>query len=88
MQSSLSTTDYVYITTPPWKDIYQDLYDAGCRDSQIAFLLGKQTSTIQYWFQTAKEPKYSEAVAILKLHARYCGEQKTNFRLNQEASIA
>lgn len=71
------------ITLPQWKEIYQDLRNVGCNESQLAYLLNKERSTVQYWFERCAEPKYSEGCAIIAIHTKYCGEQLTKIRLNK-----
>jgi hypothetical protein len=87
MQSTVASSDYIYRTVLPWKDIYSDLREAGCNEYHLSEILGKKRSTVEYWFQTGMEPKDSEARAILLVHTRYCGEEKTKIRLNQSTCI-
>ncbi len=84
MRTTISSSDYVYVETRPWREIFQDLVDAGCYISLIAELTGRTQSTVQYWAFEAKELPESGARAILSLHMRYCGHERTQYRLNQK----
>ena len=83
MKTTISSSDYVYTTVRPWKDIFQDIIQAGCHVNRIAELLGKQQSTVSYWVHEAKDVPDSAARSILTLHMRYCGHEMTSYRLEQ-----
>ena len=83
MKTTISSSDYVYTTIRPWKDIFQDIIQAGCHVNRIAELLGKQQSTVSYWVHEAKDVPDSAARSILALHMRYCGHEMTSYRLDQ-----
>lgn len=50
---------------------------------QIAALINKPPTTLQSWIDRGSEPPYSDGAAILELHSRACGEEKTRMRLGQ-----
>ena len=83
MKTTISSSDYVYPDVRPWKDIFQDLIEAGCHINRMAELLGKQQSTVSYWVHEAKELPDSAARSVLHLHMRYCGVEATSARLKQ-----
>lgn len=83
MRTTISSSDYVYPTIRPWKDIFQDLQEAGCYQNLLAELIGKRQSTVYYWIANAKDLPDSAARSILLLHMRYCGPEKTQKRLQQ-----
>lgn len=84
MRTTISSSDYVYITIRPWRDIFQDLINSGCHVNRMAELLGKKQSTVSYWIHEAQDLPDSAARSVLKLHMRYCGYQQTQTRLSQE----
>ncbi len=63
-----------------WNSIAQDLKQAGLSYSMQADLIGHGWSTMQRWLAGA-EPKHSDGVAWLQLHANVCGENQTHLRL-------
>ena len=79
----IPSSDFVYPSIPPWKDIFDDLISSGCRINRMAELLGKQQSTVSYWYREASELPYGAGRAVLALHMRYCGFQRTEIRLQQ-----
>ena len=83
MRSVIPSSDYAYPTIRPWRDIFQDLIEAGCNINKIAELTGKQQSTVSYWYNNSKELPDSAARSVLTLHMRFCGYQKTEIRLKQ-----
>lgn len=87
MRSTIPSSDYVYMTVRPWRDIFQDLVDHGCHINRISELLGIQQSTVSYWAHKSKELPDSAARSILVLHMRYCGPKQTEIRLRQETIL-
>ena len=81
--TTIPSSDYVYLTIRPWKDIFNDLIANGCHINLMAELLGKRQSTVDYWYRESKELPDSAARSVLTLHMRYCGYEKTEIRLQQ-----
>lgn len=81
-ESIIAHSDYVYPAVINWRDVLNDLRDAGYSGYRIAALLGKEWSTVQGWNE-GKEPRHSSGVALLTLHTRYCGAQATQKRQSE-----
>lgn len=81
--TTISSSDYVYPTVRPWRDIFNDLIQNGCHINRMAELIGKKQSTVSYWYNDAKELPDSAARSVLQLHMRYCGYSQTEIRLKQ-----
>lgn len=63
-----------------WRGIFQDLRDSGFPAYRVAGCIGREWSTVQRWVEGV-EPRHSDGEAILALHARWCGKDRTEFRL-------
>jgi len=74
--------EYVYPKVLPWQAILQDIFDEGCRKSDLAELLGVPIASLWRWIE-GTEPKESIGTSILVIHTRYCGEQRTEIRKAQ-----
>ena len=83
MRTTISSSDYVYITVRPWREIFDDIIKAGVHINLLAELLGKQQSTVSYWVHEAKDLPESAARSVITIHMRYCGYEQTQARLNQ-----
>lgn len=62
-----------------WRAVLEDLRLAGCSTYRAAKLIARPASTVQSWAE-GHEPAYSGGLALLELHARLCGKDKTKFR--------
>lgn len=82
--TTFKSSDYVYPRIRPWREIFDDLKNAGCGQSTLSYLVGRKQSTVQYWIYEAKDLPDSVARSVLLLHMRYCGPQQTEIRLQQE----
>lgn len=79
---TFASSDYVTIAPLPWELIFEDLRAENITPVQVAELLDKSWSTVQRYLN-GTEPKESVANAILELHSRYCGIEKTIERKSQ-----
>ena len=61
--------------------IMTDLANQGIGYYQQSLSIGRAWSTYQRWMDGV-EPRYSDATAILRLHAAYCGPDQTEERLS------
>lgn len=83
MNTVYSSSDYVYPTVLPWRDIIKDLKGAGLSAKGTADLVGCSWSTFQRWYCDGVEPRHSYATAILALHTRYCGDDLSKKRMSE-----
>lgn len=75
-------SDLVYPKKIDWCQIFDDLNSAGVSPYQVGILIGQGWSSVQRW-KTGTEPKYSVGVSILFVHARHCGGELTDQRLEE-----
>jgi hypothetical protein len=68
-----------------WASVLDDLCDAGISGYRLANILGMDWPTIRRW-REGSEPSHSRGVALLEVHARFCGEPSTKQRIC-EASL-
>ncbi len=65
-----------------WRQIAEDIRNAGLPFHQQAFSLGREWSTYQRW-RSGSEPKFSDGQALLVLHTHFCGSELTQTRLKE-----
>lgn len=70
-----------------WLDVLADLRAVGVSGYRLASIMLISRSTVQAWEQGA-EPSHSYGTAILEVHTRFCGEQRTAQRIHQSEIVA
>lgn len=87
MATTISSSDLITMTIRPWKDIFQDITNAGCNLHMVSAIIGKKQSTVWYWANNSDDLPDSAARAILQIHMRYCGPDVTRMRLNMSRTV-
>ena len=78
----LSNQFHVQTVGVDWREVLRDLASAGVSRYQVAEILETEPSTVQRWAE-GSEPRHSTGMAILTIHARFCGETITQLRLDE-----
>lgn len=69
-----------------WRNILSDLRSAGVSGYRLASVMLISRSTVQKWEQGA-EPSHSYGAAILEVHERFCGPQRTLQRIQESELV-
>lgn len=70
-----------------WAAVLSDLRAAGVSGYRLANVMLISRSTVQHW-ESGGEPSHSYGVAILEVHTRFCGKERTNLRITQSEIVA
>jgi hypothetical protein len=70
-----------------WRDVLADLRGAGVSGYRLANILLATASTVQGW-RKGSEPCHSYGVAILEVHTRFCGGERTAQRVREAKLVA
>lgn len=68
-----------------WAQVMVDLYNAGCKTTRVARLIGSSFCAADNWAKGG-EPGYGYGRALLRLHASVCGAALTTRRCNEAES--
>lgn len=68
-----------------WSAVLEDLKTAGVSGYRLAGIMGLDWPTIRNW-RDGGEPAHSRGVALLEVHQRFCGVDRTQYRI-REASL-
>lgn len=69
-----------------WAAVLADLREAGVSGYRLANIMTISRSTVQHWVDGG-EPTHSYGVAILEVHTRFCGSERTNLRITQSEIV-
>lgn len=69
-----------------WAAIIADLRDAGISGYRLADILCLDWNTIKHW-RDGGEPTHSRGVALLEVHTRFCGRERTNLRITESVIL-
>ena len=78
--------DYVYAVRVNWLQVLRDLRARGVSGYGLAELMQISRSTVQRW-EEGSEPSHSYGMAVLSVHTRYCGQESTQQRITEAATI-
>lgn len=68
-----------------WAAVIADLNAAGLSGYRLSVILGLDWPTVRHW-RDGGEPTHSRGMALLEVHARFCGRAQTSSRI-ESASI-
>jgi len=80
-----SLDEYVTPMVMPWREVLADLDRAGKNIAAISELTGIPETTVKRYL-TGSEPKHSVAIALLRIHTRYCGDRMTYQRVTESVA--
>ena len=69
-----------------WRGVLADLRAAGVSGYRLTEILLTSRSTVQGW-EEGCEPRHSYGMAILEVHAHFCGAARTHQRLEQAKPV-
>jgi hypothetical protein len=70
-----------------WVDVLADLRAAGISGYRLSEIMLISRSTVQGW-EAGSEPSHSYGTAILEVHTRFCGAERTKTRITESVIIA
>jgi len=89
MYATAQTTDYqhvlmfdVFPLKIDFSKIIEDIKQSGMNYSQQAVSIGRGFSTLQRW-KNGAQPQFTTGHALLILHTKICGPEKTHERINE-----
>jgi hypothetical protein len=69
-----------------WATVIADLNTAGVSGYRLCAILCLDWPTVRHW-RDGGEPAHSRGVALLEVHARICGADRTELRMSQAALV-
>jgi hypothetical protein len=70
-----------------WLDVLADLRAAGVSGYRLSSIMLISRSTVQHW-ESGGEPSHSYGAAILEVHTRFCGADRTKLRIDESEIVA
>jgi hypothetical protein len=64
-----------------WRIVLDDLHGVGVSGYRLASIMGMDWPTIRHW-RDGGEPTHSRGMALLEVHTRFCGKERTANRIN------
>ena len=80
-RSDLSN-EYIYPRVIDWNQVVEDIHAAGLNYFGITRVLGVSWGCLQGW-RRGHEPRHSTGSSLLLIHAKLCGPDLTQQRVNE-----